>query len=101
MKLNGTVLAALRLALTERSLPMVSVSVRKVNLSNKENASTIQFARTVQNGTVNNVPEFHATLAPHLTTAVVVAKPQSSPVQLELIGTVTDASTSQTSAPLV
>jgi hypothetical protein len=47
----------------------------------------------VPNGTVNNVPEFHATLVPHLTTVVVVVKPQSSPVQLELIGTVTDAST--------
>ena len=38
MKLNGTVLAALRLALMERSLPMVSVSVLKANLSKKENA---------------------------------------------------------------
>jgi hypothetical protein len=38
MKLNGTVLAALRLALTERSLPMVSVFARKANLSKKENA---------------------------------------------------------------
>ncbi len=46
-----------------------------------------------QNGMENNVPEFHATLVPHSTTVAAAAKLQSSPVQLELTGTVIDAST--------
>ena len=93
MKLNGTVLPALRHAPTERSLSMVSVSVLKANSSRKESALTIQFARMEQNGMENNVPEFHATLVPHSTTVAAAAKLQSSPVQLELTGTVIDAST--------
>lgn len=52
-------------------------------------------------GTENNVLEFHATQVLHSATAATAVKLHFSPAQLVLIGTVSDVSTSLTSAPLV
>lgn len=91
MKLNGTVLAALRLVQMVKSLLMVSAFVHKANSSKKENVLTTQCARTEPNGMVSNVLESHATLEQHSAQVVAAVKLQSIPAPPEPTGTVIDA----------
>ncbi len=71
---------------------MVFVFAHLVNLIKMELALTIQFVKTIQNGTVNNVLEFHVSPEHHITVDVDAVKPQSMLAQQELIGMVQDVS---------
>lgn len=98
MKLNGTVSDVSRHAPTERFFKTVSVSAQQVNLSKTVNVSTTQFVKMEPTGMVNNVSEFHAMPVPHSAEVATAVKSQFLHAQLVLIGMVSDASTSLTSA---
>jgi hypothetical protein len=94
-------LDALKPATMERSFTTVSAFAQLDNSNKMKNASTPQSVRMEPTGTENNVLEFHATQVLHSATAATAVKLHFSPAQLVLIGTVSDVSTSLTSAPLV
>ena len=93
MKLNGMVVAALRHAQMARFWSVVGVNAHKANLSNKENASTTQSVRKIQNGMASDAPVSHAILEQPLATAAAAAKPPSTPAPPVPTGTATAAST--------
>ena len=91
----------LRLVPLERSSPTVSVFAHRVNSKKTESASTTQLVKPTPNGTENNVSESHAFQVLHSAADADVVKPQFTPAQPVPIGMVTDAFSSQTSAPPV
>jgi hypothetical protein len=93
MKLNGMVLTALRHAQMGRFWSVVGVNAHKANSSNKENASTTQSVRKVQNGMASNAPVSHAILEQPSATAAAAAKPPSMLAPPVPTGTATAAST--------